>query len=172
MNDWGYNGRVALGGEIAESTVRKHDWGVCEDRSPALPESAKEIYDRNRETYGPGIEKGEKGQEVSHFLNHNIHKLVFRTQVHAQEKMPNNPSPEHLLTCDHATIIISNYKRRRKSHTSVVAYAGIKETHTSVAAYCGRAKTPTAVVSLEGDNHKSLTSVMTSGEITQSSYKV
>ncbi|KAK7085009.1 hypothetical protein SK128_013531 [Halocaridina rubra] len=37
MNDWGYNGRVALGGEIAESTVRKHDWGVCEDRSPAPP---------------------------------------------------------------------------------------------------------------------------------------
>ncbi|KAK7086340.1 hypothetical protein SK128_004791 [Halocaridina rubra] len=50
--------------------------------------SAKEIYDRNRETYGPGIEKGEKGQEVSHFLNHNIHKLVFRMKEPAQEKCP------------------------------------------------------------------------------------
>ncbi|KAK7083825.1 hypothetical protein SK128_004462, partial [Halocaridina rubra] len=54
--------------------------------------SAKEIYDRNRETYGPGIEEGEKGQEASHFLNRNTYKQVFRTQVHAQEKCPISPS--------------------------------------------------------------------------------
>ncbi|KAK7069572.1 hypothetical protein SK128_006796, partial [Halocaridina rubra] len=67
----------------AETVGRGHGYFIT-----MFVESAKEIYDRNRETYGPGIEKGEKGQEVSHFLNHNIHKLVFRTKEPAQEKCP------------------------------------------------------------------------------------
>ncbi|KAK7075275.1 hypothetical protein SK128_014555 [Halocaridina rubra] len=73
----------------AETVGRGHRYFIT-----MFVESAKEIYDRNRETYGPGIEEGEKGQEASHFLNRNTYKQVFRTQVHAQEKMPNNPSPE------------------------------------------------------------------------------
>ncbi|KAK7084231.1 hypothetical protein SK128_005886, partial [Halocaridina rubra] len=53
----------------AETVGRGHGYFIT-----MFVESAKEIYDRNRETYGPGIEKGEKGQEASHFLNRNTYK--------------------------------------------------------------------------------------------------